>query len=231
MPENKTARPASKSAMYQSLAESTGLSRKQIAAVFDELTKLIRRDVGKRGPGVVALPGLLKIKRVVRKARPARQGRNPATGETIEIAASKKLAFTPAKQVKDAMNPAATGKVPGVSAAQTVADTASSAASDPAAAAKGSVVGAVTAKVPGASAAQSAAGTASAVKDDPVGTARESAVGAATAAVPGAAAAQHTAAAAKTTAQSVKDVSDDTKDLAEKAGEAAKPKSDDPKQA
>ena len=36
----------------------------------------------------------------------ARQGRNPSTGETIQIAASKKLAFTPAKQVRDAMNPA-----------------------------------------------------------------------------------------------------------------------------
>lgn len=39
--------------------------------------------------------------------RPARQGRNPATGEQIEIAASKKLAFTPAKPVRDALNPPA----------------------------------------------------------------------------------------------------------------------------
>ena len=38
--------------------------------------------------------------------RAARQGRNPATGETIEIAASRKLAFTPAKQVRDRLNPA-----------------------------------------------------------------------------------------------------------------------------
>lgn len=37
------------------------------------------------------------------KASPARQGRNAATGETIEIAASRKLGFTPAKQVKDAL--------------------------------------------------------------------------------------------------------------------------------
>ena len=52
----------------------------------------------------VSLPGFGKFKVA---AREARQGRNPATGETIQIAASKKLAFTPAKQVKDAMNPAA----------------------------------------------------------------------------------------------------------------------------
>ncbi len=50
----------------------------------------------------VSLPGFGKFKVA---AREARQGRNPATGEAIQIAASKKLAFTPAKQVKDAMNP------------------------------------------------------------------------------------------------------------------------------
>jgi DNA-binding protein HU-beta len=48
----------------------------------------------------VNLPGFGKFKV---KDSPARQGRNPATGETIEIAASKKLGFSPAKQVKDAL--------------------------------------------------------------------------------------------------------------------------------
>lgn len=52
----------------------------------------------------VSIPGFGKFKVA---AREARQGRNPATGETIQIAASKKLNFTPAKQVKDAMNPPA----------------------------------------------------------------------------------------------------------------------------
>ena len=52
----------------------------------------------------VSLPGFGKFKVAEREAR---QGRNPATGATIQIAASKKLGFTPAKQVKDAMNPAA----------------------------------------------------------------------------------------------------------------------------
>lgn len=42
--------------------------------------------------------------------RAARQGRNPATGEAIEIAASRKLAFTPAKQVRDRLNSAGEGK-------------------------------------------------------------------------------------------------------------------------
>jgi len=73
--------------MYQTLEEATGLSRKQIAAVFDELSKFIRRDLGKKGPGIVGLPGLLKIKRVHKSATPARQVRNPATGEPMMIKA------------------------------------------------------------------------------------------------------------------------------------------------
>ena len=87
MAENKVGKPVSKSAMYQSLAEATGLNRKQIASVFDELTNLIKRDVGKKGPGVFALPGLLKIKRVNKPATKPRQGRNPATGEPMMIKA------------------------------------------------------------------------------------------------------------------------------------------------
>jgi DNA-binding protein HU-beta len=56
-------------------------------------------DAAKKGEEV-NLPGFGKFKV---KDSPARQGRNPATGERIEIAASRKLGFTPAKQVKDAL--------------------------------------------------------------------------------------------------------------------------------
>jgi DNA-binding protein HU-beta len=49
----------------------------------------------------VSLSGFGKFKV---KESAAREGRNPATGETIQIAASKKLAFTPAKAVKDRLN-------------------------------------------------------------------------------------------------------------------------------
>lgn len=64
----------------------------------------------------VSIPGFGKF-RV--NSREARQGRNPATGATIQIAASKKLAFAPAKQIKDRLNvgggkaaPKAAGKAP-----------------------------------------------------------------------------------------------------------------------
>ncbi len=45
--------------------------------------------------------------------RAARQGRNPATGATIEIGASRKLGFTPAKQVRDRLNTTGKGGAPG----------------------------------------------------------------------------------------------------------------------
>jgi DNA-binding protein HU-beta len=56
-------------------------------------------DAAKRGDEII-LAGFGKFK--VKDAA-ARQGRNPATGETIEIAATRKLGFTPAKQVKVAL--------------------------------------------------------------------------------------------------------------------------------
>ena len=52
----------------------------------------------------VALSGFGRFKVTERAAR---QGRNPSTGETIQIAASRKLAFAPAKQLRDALNPIA----------------------------------------------------------------------------------------------------------------------------
>jgi nucleoid DNA-binding protein len=101
MAENKTAaRAATKSAIFQSLSEATGLSKKQIASVFDELTNLIKRDLGKKGPGVFAFPGLLKIKRVVKPKTPERMGRNPATGEPMLIKAKPARTVVRAQPLK-----------------------------------------------------------------------------------------------------------------------------------
>src|SRR5262249_612549 len=97
---NKTAKPPSKSAMFQSLAEATGLTRKQVTAVFDALTDFIKQGVGKKGNGVVAIPGLLKIKRVHKPATPPRPGRNPATGEAITIAAKPARTVVKAQPLK-----------------------------------------------------------------------------------------------------------------------------------
>ncbi|KRQ15790.1 HU family DNA-binding protein [Bradyrhizobium manausense] len=56
------------------------------------------------GGAETSLPGFGKFKV---KDSPAREGRNPSTGATIAIAASKKLTFTPAKAIKDVLNGAA----------------------------------------------------------------------------------------------------------------------------
>ena len=69
MAKNKSGaanRPITKSETYQQLSEATQLSRKQIATIFDELGKLIKKELGKRG--IFTVPGLLKVKRVHKPA-------------------------------------------------------------------------------------------------------------------------------------------------------------------
>ena len=57
-------KPRTKTEIFKALSESTELTRKQVVSVFDGLGALIKQDLGKRGPGVLTVPGLLKLKRV-----------------------------------------------------------------------------------------------------------------------------------------------------------------------
>ena len=94
----------SKTAILTEIAERTELSRKQVAAVFDELEVLIERHIKKNGAGEFTLPGLLKIRSVKRPATKKRLGRNPATGEEIVIGpkpASIRVRATALKRLKD----------------------------------------------------------------------------------------------------------------------------------
>lgn len=68
-----------KSALYQEIATSTKLTRKQVSEVFDALAKLVTRELGKKGPGAFTLPGMAKLKLVRKPATKARQGINPFT--------------------------------------------------------------------------------------------------------------------------------------------------------
>lgn len=81
------------------VAAENGLSkadaRKLVDGVFDAIA-----DAASKGEEV-SLNGFGKFKV---KDSPAREGRNPSTGATIQIAASKKLTFAPAKAVKDKLN-------------------------------------------------------------------------------------------------------------------------------
>jgi nucleoid DNA-binding protein len=96
---NKT-KPATKTATFQKMAEATSMSKKQVAVFFDALSNLIKAEVGKKGPGVFNVPGLLKIKRVEKPPTKAREGRNPATGETIMIKAKPKRTVVRALPLK-----------------------------------------------------------------------------------------------------------------------------------
>jgi nucleoid DNA-binding protein len=71
MAGTKSAKPMSKSEIYSAIADSTGLARKDVAKVFEELSGLIGKNVGKKGPGVFAVPGLMKITVISKKASPA----------------------------------------------------------------------------------------------------------------------------------------------------------------
>ena len=82
------------------IAASQEMSKAQARRVLDTvLTTIV--DAAKSGDEV-ALSGFGRFKITERSAR---QGHNPQTGETIQIAASRKLAFAPAKPLRDAVNP------------------------------------------------------------------------------------------------------------------------------
>jgi DNA-binding protein HU-beta len=83
----------------QITAHDDKITKAQAKTLVDALFGAIR-DAAVRGEEV-SLPGFGKFKV---QSRPARTGRNPSTGETIDIAASKKVVFQPAKVLKDAVN-------------------------------------------------------------------------------------------------------------------------------
>ena len=74
-----SAKPPSKSEILVNIAEATQLSRKQVASVFDALSGQIRSALSKKGPGVFAVPGLMKITVIHKPATPQRKGINPFT--------------------------------------------------------------------------------------------------------------------------------------------------------
>src|SRR5215813_7368669 len=80
------------------LSESHEMSKKQTEALLGELVDLVTKHLKKGDRIRIGGLGIL----VVRK-RAARMGRNPATGEPIQIKASKKVAFRPAKELKEAV--------------------------------------------------------------------------------------------------------------------------------
>jgi len=88
----------SKSQLLAALSEGTGLSKKDVKDFMDKLTEMAYKEVKRSGEFV--LPGFGKMVKINRQAR---QGRNPATGATIQIPAKVVVKFRVAKAAKDAL--------------------------------------------------------------------------------------------------------------------------------
>jgi nucleoid DNA-binding protein len=85
----------SKTEIYASISEATGVSKKDVGAVFDALVNEIKKDVGKKGPGQFTIPGLCKVVVQHKPATKAKKGvPNPfKPGELMDVPAK------PAKNV------------------------------------------------------------------------------------------------------------------------------------
>ncbi len=63
MAKKENAKAPSKTEIVTNISESTGLSKKDVSAVFDSLNAQIKNSVGKKGPGMFALPGMWPSRR------------------------------------------------------------------------------------------------------------------------------------------------------------------------
>ena len=97
-------KPMNKTEIVASLSEATDLTKQQVAKLFDELASLIERNLNEDGPGVFAIPGLMKIKVVRKPATEARKGINPFTKEETVFKAKPArnvVKILPLKGLKD----------------------------------------------------------------------------------------------------------------------------------
>ena len=85
--------------LVERVATEQSLDKAQARKVIEAALKTVVEAV--MGGAEITLPGFGKFKV---QDRPERDGRNPATGEAMTVAASRKLAFSPAKAVEDALN-------------------------------------------------------------------------------------------------------------------------------
>jgi nucleoid DNA-binding protein len=96
----------SKSQFVTTLAEKSGLNRKQATSALDTINAMVAQQLGKRGPGEVLIPGLLKLNIVDKPATRKHEGINPFTKEPMTYkakAARKVIKVRPLKALKDAV--------------------------------------------------------------------------------------------------------------------------------
>jgi len=104
--KSTTKKPPSKTEILVAIADATGVTKKQVAAVLEALTAEIKKSLGNRGPGAFAIPGLVKIEKKKVPARPAQKNvPNPfKPGEFMDRAAKpayNKVKVRALKSLKD----------------------------------------------------------------------------------------------------------------------------------
>jgi DNA-binding protein HU-beta len=97
--ETQMSKPMTKTQLVAAIAEAMGSDKKTASAALDAIAGIVAKEVA--AGGAVTLPGVGKV---VCRARPARQVRNPATGETITKDADKVVKIAVAKALKDLVN-------------------------------------------------------------------------------------------------------------------------------
>ena len=92
--------PMNKTQIVNQISDTTGLTKKDVNAVFDELADIMEGHLKKRGAGQFTLPGLMKIVTQKKPATKARKGINPFTGEETTFAAKPARTMVKARPLK-----------------------------------------------------------------------------------------------------------------------------------
>lgn len=90
----------SRSEVFQTIAQHSGVHRRDVAAVFHALGGIIRSDLSKGGAGVASVPGLLRITVRRKPATPARMGINPFTKQQVMFKAKPARNVVKARPLK-----------------------------------------------------------------------------------------------------------------------------------
>jgi nucleoid DNA-binding protein len=98
--KNAAKKAMTKSAILTELAGSIDLPKGKVADLLAALEKLIYREVGKKGPGVFTIPGVVKLEQKKKKATKERMGRNPQTGQPQLIKAKPATTVVRARVLK-----------------------------------------------------------------------------------------------------------------------------------
>jgi nucleoid DNA-binding protein len=102
---SNNAKPATKTEILKALSDQSGLTKKEVTSILDGLHDIIKRELGKKGAGVLTIPGLVKLKIVNKPATKGGMRPNPfKPGEMMEVKpkpARRVVKALPLKALKD----------------------------------------------------------------------------------------------------------------------------------